>query len=75
MENMQDMKNCNCIHHKVIPFLVVVFGVTFLMGFWEMINWDVVNIVWPVIIIVIGLMKLVERMEICKCCSGICTYC
>lgn len=74
MENMQGTM-CKCPHHKVIPFLIVVVGVAFLMGFWGMLSWDAVNIVWPVAIIAIGLMKLVERMGACKCCSGVCNCC
>jgi len=79
MEGMQDMGGmkggmgvCKCPHHKVVPFLIVVIGVDFLMGFWGIISWDAVNFVWPVSIILIGAMKLMSASGACKCCNKAC---
>ena len=73
MQNMQGMQGgkgvCKCVHHQVVPFLIIVIGVTFLMGEWGTISWDSVNVIWPIAIILIGAMKVVAGMGVCKCCS------
>ena len=61
------MKNvCPCPHHKVIPVLIVLFGLTFLLGQWGILTSGFVNTVWPILIIAGGIMKLTSKM--CKCC-------
>ncbi len=69
MQNMGGMKNmCSCPHHKVIPVLVILLGLTFLLGNWGTISWSTVNTIWPILIIVGGFMKLGNKMGMCKCC-------
>lgn len=69
MQNMQGMKNmCKCPHHKVVPVLVVLFGVTFLLGAWGTLSWGTVNVVWPILVILAGLIKIGEKSGMCKCC-------
>lgn len=63
MENM-----CKCPHHKVTPVLVVLFGLTFLLGTWGTLSWGAVNVIWPVLVILAGAMKLAEKSGMCKCC-------
>ena len=77
MENIQNMRNiCKCSHHKFVPFLVVLFGVTFFMGFWGIISWDIVNLVWPVVIILAGMAMVIDRGGMCKCAAnGNCCGC
>jgi hypothetical protein len=58
---------CKCPHHKVIPVLIVLFGLTFLLGALGVISGNTVSIIWPSLIILGGLMKLTKGM--CKCCS------
>ena len=66
MDNMQN--TCKCPHHKVMPVLVILFGLTFLLGAWGTISKDTVNIVWPVLVMLAGVMKLGEQSRVCKCC-------
>lgn len=69
MENMQDGKNvCVCKHHKVTPVLVILFGVVFLLGNWGTLSWDTVNTIWPILVIIGGIMKWKEKSNTCKCC-------
>lgn len=71
MDNMQNMGGkgmCACPHHKVLPVLVILFGLTFLLGQWGTLPWSTVNMVWPVLVILGGLMKLGSKMGMCKCC-------
>ena len=63
MENI-----CKCSHHKVMPILVILFGLTFLLGTLGTLTSGFVNIAWPVIVIAGGLMKLMDKSGMCKCC-------
>lgn len=55
------------MHHKVVPLLVVVFGLVFLLEALDMMSMVTVGLVWPVLVILGGLMKLSVGM--CKCCK------
>lgn len=67
MQNGQGMKNmCGCPHHKVLPILIILFGITFLLGNWGTFSQSTVNFIWPVLVIVGGFVKLTSRK--CKCC-------
>ena len=68
MEGNNHNGMCNCPHHKFMPILIVLFGLTFLLGAMGTITMGTVNIVWPIIIIVAGLFKLNRGM--CKCCTN-----
>ena len=72
MENMQNMpgaKNvCKCPHHKTMPVLIILFGLTFLLGAWGMLSWSAVEVNWPVLVILAGVFKMTKGM--CKCCNG-----
>ena len=73
MDNMQNMgggvKNmCKCPHHKVMPVLIILFGLTFLLGNWGTLSWGAVNMIWPVLVILGGAMKFSEKSGMCKCC-------
>jgi len=63
MENM-----CKCQHHKVMPVFVILFGLTFLLGYWGTLSWGTVNTIWPILVILGGLMKWTEKSGMCKCC-------
>lgn len=64
--NMQNM--CKCPHHRVTAVLVILFGLTFLLGAWGTLSWDSVGVIWPVLVIIAGLMKFTEKSGMCKCC-------
>lgn len=59
---------CNCPHHKVIPLLIVLFGLTFLLGELGVLSSGAVSMIWPILVVVGGLMKLGEKAGMCKCC-------
>ena len=65
--------SCKCKHHKVIPFLMVVFGVSFFMGFLGITSWDAVNLIWPVLVIIAGIIKFGDMSGMCHCCDGGCS--
>ena len=66
MEGNEGAKVCGCPHHKMWGIFVVVFGLLFLGGNWGWWGWNVVNIGWPILVILAGGFKLMEGR--CKCC-------
>jgi hypothetical protein len=74
MENMQNGKSmgmgmkCACPHHKVIPVLVILFGLTFLLEALGVVTMGFAMVVWPVLVIIGGATKLGNKMGMCKCC-------
>ncbi|MDO8664729.1 MAG: hypothetical protein Q7K44_04275 [Candidatus Liptonbacteria bacterium] len=54
------------MHHKTISILVVLFGLDFLAYYMGWVGDSFLNISWPILVIVGGLMKLSKGM--CKCC-------
>jgi hypothetical protein len=67
MEEMKAGMTCKCPHHKMLPLLVVLFGLNFLLGTLSVITMRTESIIWPIIVIVAGLMKMSGGA--CKCCS------
>ena len=59
---------CKCPHHKVVPGLIVLIAVAFLLKAYGVLSAGSVDVVWPIFLGLIGLMKLSKGM--CKCCSG-----
>jgi len=48
-------KVCGCPHHKMVPALVVIFGLVFLLRNLDVLSSSTVDIVWPIIVGVAGL--------------------
>ena len=59
-------KTCGCPHHKVVPMSIVLLGAIFLLGALNVLTPGTVSIIWPVVVIAIGLTKLMAGN--CKCC-------
>ncbi len=57
---------CACPHHKVVPLMIVLFGLTFLLRALGTITPDTAGVVWPILVIVAGFMKFSKGA--CKCC-------
>lgn len=70
MENMPQggggKMACKCPHHMMIPGLVVLFGLLFLLEALGVVAMSLVEVVWPVLVILAGLQKMMEGK--CKCC-------
>ena len=66
--NMGGMKNmCKCPHHKVVPGAIMLIGLSFLLGTWGILTSGAVDTIWPILLIIIGGMKMMKGN--CKCCS------
>jgi len=59
---------CCCFCHKVPGALIALIGLTFLLGALNVLSPRVVEITWPILLILLGLKKMCGGM--CKCCSG-----
>ena len=62
-----DKKVCGCGHHKVMPILIILLGLAFLLAQLNILTWAAVNILWPILVIIAGVMMLVNGC--CKCCK------
>ncbi len=64
MDNNQEMpKTCGVPHKKMFSWLVVLFGLIFLLGNLSILTPGAVSIIWPVLVIIAGFGKM------CKCCQ------
>jgi len=59
---------CKCPHHKVVPLLVVLFALAFFLKAMGVLSAGFVDLAWPVLVGLAGLMKLSKGM--CKCNSS-----
>lgn len=64
---MHDGGMCGCPHHKLVPLIIVIIGGAFLLQTLGVLTAATVSMVWPVGLILIGLVKLGGGM--CGCCT------
>ncbi len=58
---------CRCPHHKMTGLAVTLIGLLFLLGALGVLSAQIVEIGWPILLMVVGAMKLTKGM--CKCCD------
>jgi len=68
MPNMGGKNVCKCPHHKVIPVLIILLGLTFLLEAWNIVTPAFAMTVWPILVIIAGIMKWTQKAGMCKCC-------
>lgn len=59
-------KKCECRCHRALPILVILFGLTFLLGAMNMIMESTVSLIWPILVIICGFIGLNKKN--CNCC-------
>lgn len=59
-------KSCSCVHHLMVPILVVVLGLVFLLGNLNVLSASTVGWLWPLVVIIGGLTAICGGK--CKCC-------
>ena len=64
--NAMQGKKCACIHHSMLPMIVIAFGALFLLGQMGVFTEGFVSVGWPILIILGGAMKMMSKT--CKCC-------
>jgi len=57
---------CKCPHHKMVPLGIVVIAALFFLQAINVLSMSFVGIAWPIVLGIIGFMKLSESK--CKCC-------
>ncbi|HUC31446.1 MAG TPA: hypothetical protein VMR99_02020 [Candidatus Paceibacterota bacterium] len=66
MEEMHGQGNvCKCPHHKSVPALIILIGLDFLLGAVGVLTMGFVGITWPILLILVGCVKMVK----CNCCA------
>ena len=60
-------KKCSCACHKLVGLFVALIGLTFLLGALNILTPRAVEIIWPILVLLIGV-KLVGSGR-CKCCD------
>lgn len=58
--------SCKCPHHMIPSVLVALFGLLFLLKTLGVLGAETVDILWPILVLLLGLMKMGGRK--CKCC-------
>jgi len=56
---------CNCMHHKIMPLMIVLIALTLLAGRLSILSASTVSLLWPVWLLIIGGTKLMSGS--CKC--------
>lgn len=59
-------KSCVCSHHSILPILVILFATSFLLKEQGLLAVESVNIFWPILVGIAGIVMLVE--DKCDCC-------
>lgn len=57
---------CKCNHHNVVPVAIILIGIAFLLETFNVLTPWAVSVIWPILLIIIGGMKMMSRK--CKCC-------
>ncbi len=65
-QNMMGQK-CPCPHHKMVPVFIVLIGLVFLLNAVMVLSDHVTAVVWPILLICIGLQKIFQSR--CTCCN------
>ena len=58
--------SCGCGHHKAKPIAVILFAIAWLLTTTGVLTWNVFNIIWPILLILVACTKLCG----CKCCQN-----
>ncbi len=59
-------KMCPCPHHKAPGLLLFLLGLAFLLKAFDALSAEAVDVIWPVLVMAAGLMKMAGGS--CKCC-------
>ncbi len=68
MDQPVPAKKCGCPHHKMVPLFIVLIGLVFLLKALAGLDAHTADILWPLLLILIGLQKMFGGM--CKCCAA-----
>ena len=58
---------CSCPCHKMIGLFIALIGLTFLLGAFNVLSARVVEVTWPILLLLIGVKGAASGN--CKCCD------
>ncbi len=61
-------KKCGCFCHQFNGYLVAALGLSFLLGHMEVISQKMAGIIWPIIVILLGVKNSIGKGK-CNCCN------
>ena len=67
MHANMDGKVCHCPHHNGLAWIVILFGVLFLLADLGLLSWMAVGWIWPILVILAGWVMIMKKG--CKCCD------
>ena len=67
-ESEDKWAHCGCFCHKIIGFMAILIGITFLLGTYDVISPKIVGTVWPILLILAGARASIMK-GMCKCCD------
>lgn len=65
---LKECSTCGCMCHKFTGILIILFGLTFLLGHLGVLSAYAVSIIWPILLILVGII-VGFRKDLCKCCK------
>ncbi len=65
MNHMNTTGHCRCPHHKSGALIIILFGLTFLLGTMGIVSGMFVSYTWPLLLIVFGVTRLIGGS--CRC--------
>ncbi len=68
MDNAMMGGMCKCPHHKVVPLMITLIGLSFLLQAFNVLMPETVAWMWPLFLTVAGIMKMMRGS--CKCCTA-----
>lgn len=63
ISNQNEKKVCHCSHHKIVPWMIILIGVTSILYVTKILPYMQMGIILGILLIIIGGAKLVD----CKC--------
>ncbi len=60
-------KKCSCACHRIVGLFIALIGLTFLLGAFNVLSPKVVEVIWPILLLLVGA-KLAAAGS-CKCCE------
>lgn len=65
MNHMNTMGHCTCPHHKTGAIIIILLGLTFLLGTMGVLSGVAVSYAWPILVIIFGVTRLIGGS--CRC--------
>ena len=62
----EDNKQKTCSRGKIMPWALVLIGVAALLADLNILTWAAYNIIWPILLIIVGIAKMSKKCKNCQ---------